>query len=190
MADRERKRAQRQKRKRRSAERESGAPESTTESTAPAVEASENGFSALSRSELRDLEAREGLEPLREDERPGIVTVGAVLTALAALLSLLGYALWDVLRDDARPPAGGVLVFVVLFGVMSWGMWKARYWAVLGFQTVLVFVLILSSLALIQATTILEAAGNIVLIAGAGYLFFKMVKALARIQMPDRLPRE
>ena len=184
MADRERKRAERQKRKRRSSER----PEA-----GGAVELSENGDGSISRSELKNIEAREALVPLAEDERPGVVTVGAILTALAATLSVLGYALWDPLESlhegDAKPPIGGVFVFVVLFGTMAWGMWKVRYWAVLGFQTVLVFVILLSSFALIQATTILEAVGNVAIVAASGFLFFKMVKALARIQMPDRQPR-
>ncbi len=181
MSDRERKRAERQKRKRRSAERE------LTDAEAPA---SGNGERPLTRSELKDREAREALVPLREDERPGIVTAAAVISVLLVLLSAIGYALWDVLRDDARPPVGGVAVFVVLFSVMAWGLWRARYWAVLGFQTVLVFVLVLSSLALIQATTVLEAVGDVALMAGAGFLFYRMVKAMARIQMPERLPRE
>ncbi len=189
MADRERKRAERQKRKRRSSER----GEEPGGESGPAVELSENGDGSISRSELKNIEAREALVPLAEDERPGVVTVGAILTALAATLSVLGYALWDPLESlhegDAKPPIGGVFVFVILFGTMAWGMWKVRYWAVLGFQTVLVFVILLSSFALIQATTILEAIGNVAIVAASGFLFFKMVKALARIQMPDRQPR-
>jgi hypothetical protein len=106
-----------------------------------------------------------------------------------AALSLLGYALWDVLRDDARPPASGIVVFVALFGVMAWGMWRARYWAVLGFQTVLAIVLVLTAIGLIGATTVLQMAGNVVMIAAAGTLFYFMVRAMARIQMPERLPR-
>jgi hypothetical protein len=181
MADRERKRVQRQKRKQRSSERAQAQLQNP---------ASENGERSLTRSELKDRAAREALEPLHEDERPGIVTAAAIISAALVLLSAVGYALWDVLRDDARPPFSGVAVFVVLFGVMTWGLWRARYWAVLGFQTVLVFALVLSSLALITATTVLEAVGDIAIMAVSGYLFYRMVKAMARIQMPDRLPRE
>ena len=36
-------------------------------------------------------------------------------------------------------------------GVMAWGMWRARYWAVLGFQTVLVFLMIAFTLQLVAA---------------------------------------
>lgn len=131
----------------------------------------------------------EALEPLHEGERPGVVTAGAIICAALAALSLLGYALWDVLRDDPRPPVSGIVVFVALFGVMAWGMWRARYWAVLGFQTVLAIVLVLTAIGMVGATTVLQAVGNVILIAAAGTLFYFMVRAMARIQMPERLPR-
>ena len=72
--------------------------------------------------------------------------------------------------------------------VMAYGLWRARYWAVLGFQTLLVIVLVAGSLGLVQATTILQAVGTTALIVGAGALFYFMIKAMARIQMPDRRP--
>lgn len=188
MSSRERKRAERRKRKRRSADRE-GPAATPSPPGAAAPGASRNGEPAPSRSELRNREAREALDPLHEGERPGVVTAGAVICAVLAMLSLLGYALWDALRDDPRPPVSGIVVFVTLFGFMAWGMWRARYWAVLGFQTVLAIVLVLTAIGLVGATTVLQVAGNVILIAAAGTLFYLMVKAMARIQMPERAPR-
>ena len=43
------------------------------------------------RAEERNQEAREALEPLAEGERPPVVTVGAVLSALIALSIVVGY---------------------------------------------------------------------------------------------------
>jgi Na+(H+)/acetate symporter ActP len=57
---------------------------------------------------------------------------------------------------------------------------------VLGFQAVLVIVLISATLGLLQATTWTAAIGTTALIAAAGTMFFLMVKAMARIQMPER----
>ena len=71
-------------------------------------------------------------------------------------------------------------------GTMAYGMWRARYWAVLGFQALLVIVLIAASLGLVQATKLAQAIGTSVLIVGAGALFYFMIKAMARIQMPQR----
>ncbi|MFN8160333.1 MAG: hypothetical protein U0R52_04720 [Solirubrobacterales bacterium] len=69
---------------------------------------------------------------------------------------------------------------------MALGMWRARYWAVLGFQMLLVLFLLAAFAGVVNANTWLQAAGTIVLIAGCGVLFFFMVKAMARIQMPQR----
>jgi hypothetical protein len=65
-------------------------------------------------------------------------------------------------------------------------MWRARYWAVLGFQALLVLVLISASLGLVQATDWIRALATTALIVGAGALFYFMIKAMARIQMPER----
>ena len=167
MASRERKRTERRKRKERGRQRAS---------------------EISARSEARNETAREELEPLHEGERPAVVTVAAVISTLVAGLALAGYALWDVLRDDGRPPAGGVVVFVVVIAVMAYGLWRARYWAVLGFQAALVIVILSATLGTISALTVGLALGNLVLLLGAGALFYFMVKALARIQMPERLP--
>lgn len=212
MGSRERKRAERQKRKRRSAERraESSAGARTDRAAEPESEptldpmlvrreggqgnGSIGGTSAEpgeSASERRNREAREQLEPLHEGERPAVVTVAAILSTVVVALSILGYALWDVLRpDEPRPQLGGVVIFATVIGAMAWGLWKARYWAVLGFQTVLVLVIVISAVGLISSLSVLLAVGNLVLLAGAGLLFYFMIKAWARIQMPSRLPRE
>src|SRR5436189_163500 len=71
-------------------------------------------------------------------------------------------------------------------GMASYGMWRARYWAVLGFDVVLVFLMIVAVGGLIEAKNVPAAVVFAALIAGAGTLFYFMVKAMARIQMPER----
>ena len=144
---------------------------------------------------MRNEAAREALEPLEPGERPTVVTVGAVISALIAISSVIGYAAGvevtrigsdGIAQGEDRAPLASVLAVVVLMGLMAWGMWRARYWAVLGFQAVLVIVLVAASLGLVQATDWPQAVGTAALIAGAGTLFYFMVKAMARIQMPER----
>jgi hypothetical protein len=68
-------------------------------------------------------------------------------------------------------------------------MWHSRYWAVLGMQTLLALTLIAAALGLVTAE---NAAAMLVLVAIlvlAGTLFWFMVKAMARIQMPERPSR-
>ncbi len=73
----------------------------------------------------------------------------------------------------------------VIMGMMAWGMWHARYWAVLGFQLILVIVLFSAFFGLlVGVSSVSQAIGTVALLAVAGTFFFFMVKAMARIQMP------
>ncbi len=181
MADRERKRSATQKRKQRSNERR--------------AELAAKRELMAARTEAKNEAAREQLEPLEKGERPTVVTVAAVVSAVVATSSLAGWlAGIEVMRygsdgiqqgkDEA--PLASVIAVVVLMGVMAWGLWRARYWAVLGFQALMVIVMIASSLFLIQAMSLAEALVTTGLLAGSGALFFFMIKAMARIQMPQR----
>jgi threonine/homoserine/homoserine lactone efflux protein len=73
-------------------------------------------------------------------------------------------------------------------GAMAWGMWLARYWAVLGFQASLALIMLAAALGLVRVTNGVQAIATTVILVGAGVLFYLMVKALARIQMPERRP--
>ena len=131
--------------------------------------------------------ARERLEPLEEGERPRVVTIGAVIaTGMAVSTVVLFAAGVEVQGSDAQTP--GTLVYAGLMGTMAAGMWMARYWAVLGFQTLLAFAIVIWSLLLIQAENILGVLLALGVIAAAGTKFWFLVKAMARIQMPERRP--
>jgi hypothetical protein len=138
------------------------------------------------RAEQRNREAREALDPLADGERPGAVTVGAVVSALIALSIVVSYLAGGEV-DGEKPGLAQVLAPALLMGIMAWGMWRARYWAVLGFQMLLVLVLFSAffGLALFSAS-LPQILVTLALLAGAGALFFFMVKAMARIQMPER----
>jgi hypothetical protein len=72
---------------------------------------------------------------------------------------------------------------------MAYGLWRTRYWAVLGFQAAMVLVMLSAMLGAISALTVGLFVGSLVIVAAAGVLFYFMVKAMARIQMPERAPR-
>jgi hypothetical protein len=145
-----------------------------------------------SRSEARNEAARAALKPLAPGERPTAVTVGAIVAALFAVANVVAVVLgWDqgVDEDDqARALAYTVLATGVLL-VLAWGMWKAKYWAVLGMQTLLALTLIASSLGLVTAGNAGAMVVLLLILAAAGTLFWFMVKAMARIQMPERPTR-
>lgn len=142
------------------------------------------------RAEQRNQEAREALEPLAEGERPTVVTIGAVVSALIAL-SIVGGYLAGVKVNGETPKVPQVVAPALIMGFMAWGMWRARYWAVLGFQLILVFLIFSAVFGLaVQASTVAQFAATLGLLAVAGTFFYFMVKAMARIQMPTRLPRD
>jgi hypothetical protein len=138
------------------------------------------------RAEERNQEVRENLEPLGEGERPLVVTIGAVVAALIAI-SILGAYLGGAEVEGDKPRLAQVLAPALIMGVMAWGLWRARYWAVLGFQLLLVFLIFSAVFGLaVQAASVAQFAVTLGLLAVAGTFFFFMVKAMARIQMPSR----
>lgn len=200
MSSRDRKRAERRKRKQRStaADGESPAVESFAGNGAGvpdgpatiedvAAEAERRG---TSRSEAKNQAAREELEPLAEGERPGIVTVGAVISALISLSIIIAWlAGAEVQIGDSgveeRPNAFQVFPPAILFAVMAAGMWRSRYWAVLGFEAIMAIIMVGSFITLVAATSVFKAVSAGGVLIGAGLMFWFTVKALARIQMPS-----
>ena len=137
-----------------------------------------------SRSEIKNEEARAALVPLEPGERPGAVTAAAIVAAVLGLTNLgLFIGGYDVRGDD---PTVGALLFSALMLVAAWGCWNVRYWAVLGMQALLALVIIVFSLAAMTAGSVLALLLALAVIGGAGTLFWFMVKAMARIQMPTR----
>jgi hypothetical protein len=180
MAHRERKRAERRKRKRRSVGGTAAA------ATDPAGGESFDQRMAR-RAEERNAEARAKLEPLAAGERPTAVTIGAIVSAVlatvftaSAVIAATGSI--DVAGNDPNP--FGIALFAVALWMMAWGMWRARYWAVLGFQVLLLIVLVLTTLGLVAVTTVPQLLASLLLLAGSGSLFYFMIRAMARIQMP------
>ena len=94
---------------------------------------------------------------------------------------------WDGGTDaDTGQALAGSLVVTGVICVVAVGMWQSKYWAVLGMQTLLAITIVIGSLGLVTATSIVAALVLVVMIAAAGTLFWFLVKAMARIQMPER----
>jgi hypothetical protein len=149
----------------------------------------ERGYAA---SRRRDEEARAALQPLRPGQRPTAVTVAAVVAALLALANVIAVIFGYNASEDTLSPGSeltGSLIVTGLLSLMAWGMWRARYWAVLGMQTLLALTLIAAALGLVTAENAAAMLVLVAIIVGAGTLFWFMVKAMARIQMPERPSR-
>jgi hypothetical protein len=141
---------------------------------------------AYARGRARDEQARAALEPLRPGERPRAVTVAAIVAALLAVGNLAAAPLVDERTTDQWRTAA--LQAVVLL-VAAVGMWMGRYWAVLGFQIVLAIAVVWAGVSLLVSSNLLAVVLCLAVLAGAGTLFWFLVRALARLQMPRRPTR-
>lgn len=133
----------------------------------------------------KDAEARATLEPLAPGERPGPVTAAAVVAVVLALVNVAFAISGKELSEDAGG-AGSAIVYTVVLLIAAAGMWRAQYWAVLGFQALLAITALVSFLSLMVASDVWAALLSGVSLLGSGYLFYKLIRAMARIQMPRR----
>jgi hypothetical protein len=153
----------------------------TRKKRTPAIE---GGYA---RGEERNERIREELEPLAPGERPGAVTVGAIVALVFALLNVLAILLGRTIDDDATTSS---VAFSVILVVAAAGMWKAKYWAVLGFQALLGIAIVFSALSLMVASNLAAVALCLGIVAIAGPLFWFLIRAMARIQLPSRRPQD
>jgi hypothetical protein len=137
------------------------------------------------RSEAKNAAARAALVPLAEGERPTVVTVAAIVAFLLALGNVIAYAAGLKVNGD-RPLIATVAFQALLMGSLAWGMWRARYWAVLGMEAILAILIVILALLLLKASTVVTALILLAVILPAGTLFWKLVKAMARLQMPEQ----
>jgi cation transport ATPase len=163
-------------------------PDSGSASAAPPAAAAPapRGYA---RSRAKDDAARAALKPLRRGQRPTAVTVGAIFAALLAVANLVALAFGYNASEDTVSPgseATASILTTLVVGVVAYGMWRAKYWAVLGMQTLLALTLIMSSLALVVVSSVWAALLLFLILVGAGTLFWFLIKAMARIQMPER----
>jgi hypothetical protein len=136
------------------------------------------------RGRRKDAEARAKLKPLAPGERPTAVTVGAIVAALAAIANVVSLVLG---YDPDQPGKSFTTAFgSVLLVLVAVGMWGARYWAVLGLQALLALTMIGGALALLLASDVWAGTLAFLIVAASGALFWFLVKAMARIQMPKR----
>ena len=129
---------------------------------------------------------RASLTPLAPGERPWAVRVATLIALLIGVGDLAVVIVDGSFRvGGAHTAPGGVVIFSVLMLACAWGMWQLRYWAVLGFQAILAFVILYFSLLLMRASNLLALVAALVVVGGGGYLFYKLVRVLSRLQMPE-----
>ncbi len=138
---------------------------------------SDRGADRAKRDEL----ARAELEPLGPDERPPALLIAiGVSVVLAATVLIGGLTIHDLAKRGGSLP--GAIFLTAIFAALALGMYRRRYFAVLGFEALLAFQIIVTSLALVVASTLPAAGGCLVAIGLGGWLFWKLVRVMGRIQ--------
>jgi hypothetical protein len=137
----------------------------------------------LTRSQRRDEAVRRALRPLGPGERPGAILASVVVSGLIGVGQLIAFIAGLKIRGQT-PAAGGIIVFAGLMIACAIGLWRLWYGAVLGFMALLAIVATLFSLYLIEASNLLGLFVALAVISSSGYLFWKLVRVLSRIQMP------
>ena len=137
------------------------------------------------RSRKKDEAVRAGLRPLQPGERPTAITVAAIVALLIATTNLvLFYSGWEPRGQE--PSTSGTWIFVGVMLAAAIGMWRGKYWAVLGFEMLLGIALVGTAVALLRASNFAAVALCFGIFAVCGPLFWFLIRAMARLQMPTR----
>lgn len=133
---------------------------------------------------------RATLTPLAPGERPWPLRIAVAIALLIAVADIAQVVFGSTVKfGNTNTSVGSVAVFSVVMLVCAVGMWRLRYWAVLGFMALLALVVIAFSFVLVSATDVLRAVIALAVMAGGGALFWKLIRVLSRMQMPSPGPR-
>lgn len=163
------------------------APAGTTPPQQPKQSGAEMMKRGYARAEEKNQATREALEPLQPGERPGILVAAVVWIVVIAVVMTYNAIASNGLSNGSRVGNG---VMVVLIAVAAFGTWRLEYWAILGTQTLLALTLVSLVLAAMVVTNLWLVLLAVVGALVSGYLFYKMVKVMARVQKTAMLKRE
>jgi hypothetical protein len=145
----------------------------------------EPGTPGRVRGAERDAQIRATIRPLAPGERPAAVTVAAVLALVFGAGNIILYAAGYGIQGARHGTVASAVVFAALMVVDAAGMWRVRYWAVLGFQVLLGVTAVYAGLALLVASNLRAVVLCVVVLVGAGTLFWHLIRPLARIRTPS-----
>jgi hypothetical protein len=129
-------------------------------------------------TEERNAEVRAALQPYAPGERPPALVVAVGLAVALGVVNLVLLA-----AGQGGKPAALLVYCVLMFGA-AYGMWTKRYGAVLAFQCLLAIAVATGFLFLLRASSLLDLLICFGLIVPTGWLFWKLIRVLARIQTP------
>ncbi len=153
---------------------------------APAPPPADGMSRGYARGRARDDEVRANLPPLAPGERPRVVTIAAIVAFVFAIANAVTALTGNDISTASGDPSVATAVTTAVLLVAGLGMLARQYWAVLGFQTILGIQIVFFSLYLIGVQKLWHAIIPVVAIGLLGWLFWKLVRPMAQLQMPKR----
>jgi len=175
----------RRKQRKRAATVDEQAPTNGAAASEPAESGQDQMARGYARGRAKDEAARAALKPLGQDERPLPVTIAAVLAFALGAANFVSYLVGVEVQGE-QPALLGIAIYSGLMFTVAYGCFRMRYWGVLGMEAVLALALVIFGVLLTKAEGVVALLIALAVIAGAGTLFWKLVKVMARIQMPER----
>ena len=139
--------------------------------------------SRAAKTEAKNAAVREGLEPLGPGQRPQWVTYAAIFATVLGIGNVVLYAAGVRVKDAG---AGSAIVQGAILLICAGGMWRAKYWAVMGFEVLMGVTTAFGALSLLVASSLKGALIAVGVVLVCGTFFWKLIRAMARIQMPQR----
>ncbi len=132
-------------------------------------------------SSAREEQARAALTPLGDREWPVPLLAAIAVAVAVAIAVLVGALTSEDLASRGGSLPGGIFIALLLV-TLAVNMIRRRYWAVLAFEALLAFQIAIATLGLVVAQSLLAAGLCIAAIALGGWLFWKLVRVMGRIQ--------
>ena len=148
----------------------------------PAEPAPARGYA---RMRAKEDAARAQLEPLAPGERPLAIKVAAALAAAIGVGNIALLASGWELSGGQQPGLLQSLALPLFMLVCAVAMWQRRYWALVAFQAILGISIIFAFLFLLRASNAEAVALSGAVLVVCGTLFWFLVRAMARVQMPE-----
>ena len=142
------------------------------------------------RGRARDDEIRASLVALEPGERPRVVTLAAIIAFVFAIANAAAALTGNDISTASGDPSVATAITTALLLVAGFGMLARQYWAVLGFETILGLQIVFFSLYLLGVQSLVDAILPLVAIGLLGWLFWKLIRPMALLQMPKRPQRE
>jgi hypothetical protein len=138
--------------------------------------------SRSAKTAAREEAARSALAPLAPGERPRALLAAVAIAALLGVGNAIAFAAGATI--GGKHPGPGVLAFSGLMAILAGGMWWRRYIAVLAFEALLAAIVLAFALLLVEAANVEAIALCLVVMGGAGALFWKLVRVMGRLAAP------